>query len=120
MSADKYPLPEYAVNMWVAGDSLMVAFPGTVSEQGHTIKLPASAGGLQAAINIMKERARAASLRIGNKGTPTQWDADAILAHWGKMAKVENDEKIAKHEAKIAQARREREEAETFLKELGL
>lgn len=120
MAADKYPLPEYAVSVWVAGDSLMVAFPGTVSEQGHTIKLPASAGGLQAAVNILKDRARAQSLRIGNKGTPTQWDTDKVLAHWGRMMKDDAEDKVRKHEAKMAEARREKIEADEFLKELGL
>ena len=117
---DKYPLPSYAVSVWVAGDSLFIAFPGTVSEQGHTIKLPASAGGLQAAVNIMKDRASAESLRIGNRGTPTQWDTDKTLAHWGKLMKAGADAKLAKHEAKMAEARREKEEAAEFLKELGL
>lgn len=117
---DKYPLPAYAVSAWVAGDSLFIAFPGTVSEQGHTIKLPASAGGLQAAVNIMKARASASSLKIGNRGTPTQWDADAVLAHWARMERADAEAKIAKHEAKMAAARREKAEAEEFLKELGL
>lgn len=111
---DKYPLPSYAVSVWVAGDSLFIAFPGTVSEQGHTIKLPASAGGLQAAINIMKARASASSLKIGNRGTPTQWDADAVLAHWAFEAK------IAEHEVKMAAERRKKTEAAEFLKGLGL
>lgn len=120
MSADKYPLPAYAVSVWVAGDSLMVAFPGTASEQGHTIKLPASAGGFQAAINIMKDRAAAKSLKLGNRGTPTQWDTDRMMAHWGKLMKADADEKIAKHERKMVEAKRERDNAAEFLKELGL
>lgn len=118
--SDKYPLPAYAVSVWVAGDSLMVAFPGTLSEQGHTIRLPASEGGLRAAISIMKDRAAAESLKLGNRGTPTQWDTDKQMAHWGKMLKAGNDGKIAKHERKLAEAKREREEATEFLKELGL
>ena len=52
---DPYPLPAYAVSIWISGDDLMVAFPGTVTEQGHTIRLPASAGGLQAAVNRLSE-----------------------------------------------------------------
>jgi hypothetical protein len=73
---DKYPIPHYAVSVWVAGDHLMVAFPGTASEQGHTIKLPVSAGGLQAAITVLKDRATARDLRLSNRGTPTQWDLE--------------------------------------------
>ena len=109
---DKYPLPDYAVSVWVAGDSLMVAFPGSVSEQGHTIKLPASAGGFAAAITIMRDRARARDMRLGNKGTPTQWDIERLAA----MNKALDAEGAVKR----AERAREREEATEFLKELGL
>jgi hypothetical protein len=112
--SDKYPLPAYAVSMWVVGDNLMVAFPGTVSEKGHTIKLPASAGGLQAAITIMKDRARATDLRIGNKGTPTQYDLEAI----GKFM-IENAG-YKEREARKASTAAEVAEATAFLEELGL
>lgn len=132
MSADKYPLPCYAISAWVVGDSLMIAFPGTVSEQGHTIKLPASAGGLQAAITIMRDRASAESLKLGNRGTPTQWDIEARAgAAFGratrklreeKEAKVaeNNARKLSEHTARVRRAEREREEAAEFLRELGL
>lgn len=112
MSTDKYPLPSYAVSAWIVGDSLMIAFPGSLSEQGHTIKLPASAGGLQAAINIMKDRARASDLRVGNKGTPTQWDIERLAA-LNKALDADNAAKRAESEAA-------RLKANEFLKELGL
>jgi hypothetical protein len=116
---DKYPLPSYAVSAWVVGDSLMIAFPGSVSEQGHTIKLPASAGGLQAAVTIMRDRATAQDLRLGNKGTPSQWELEKLAA-WGKAIKADKEERIAKLDAKRTEAARERDEATEFLKELGL
>lgn len=127
-----YPLPAYAVSAWVAGDSLMIAFPGTVSEQGHTIKLPASEGGLRAAINIMKERARAEDLRIGNAGTPTQYTLEqrAGMAYGKAVRKLraeeelavaeKNEAKLKAHTAKVRRAEREKAEAAEFLKELGL
>lgn len=127
-----YPLPAYAVSAWVAGDSLMIAFPGTVSEQGHTIKLPASAGGMAAAINIMKERARAEDLRIGNAGTPTQYSIEqrAGIAYGKAVRRLrqeeaeaiaeKNEAKLKAHTAKVRRAEREKAEAAEFLKELGL
>lgn len=130
--AESYPLPSYAVSMWVTGDSLMVAFPGTVSEKGHTIKLPASAGGLDAAIRIMKDRAAAADLRLGNAGTPTQYDIERAAGRaWGAAAKTlrkareaeiveRNERKLAEHTAKVRRAEREKAKATEFLKELGL
>lgn len=125
-----YPIPAYAISVWVAGDSLMIAFPGTVTEKGHTIKLPASAAGLDTAVKIAKARAEASDLRIGNRGTPTQYDVEAGKA-WGAVTKRQRAEReaveaadkadaLARHTAKKRRAAREKEEAETFLKELGL
>jgi hypothetical protein len=91
---DKYPIPHYAVSVWVAGDNLMVAFPGTASEQGHTIKLPVSAGGLKAALSILRDRAQARDLRLGNRGTPIQWviESDKNYKAWLKaMAEVKKE-----------------------------
>lgn len=130
--SEPYPLPAYAVSVWVAGDSLMIAFPGTVSEQGHTIKLPASEGGLRAAVNIMRERSRAEDLRIGNAGTPTQYTLEqrAGMAYGRAVRKLRHEEesalaeanadKLEKHTAKVRRAKREADEAKEFLKELGL
>lgn len=112
MSADKYPLPQYAVSVWAAGDNLMVAFPGTVTEQGHTIKLPLSEGGLRAAISILKDRAQAQDLRLGNRGTPTALDAERLAA----MNAALNRQGREAREAKM----QERIEADEFLRELGL
>lgn len=114
-----YPLPAYAVSVWIAGDSLMVAFPGTVTEQGHTVKLPASPAGLKTAIDIAKARAESQDLRLGKKGTPTQWEAEKLAA-WGKALARDRQERIEELDRKRAEAARERDEAEEFLKELGL
>ena len=114
-----YPLPTYAVSVWIAGDSLMVAFPGTVTEQGHTIKLPASPAGLKTALDIAKARSEAQDLRLGNRGTPSQWEADKMAA-WGAALKRGMEERVEALEAKRAAAAAERDEAAEFLKELGL
>lgn len=107
-----YPVPHYAATFWIAGDNLMIAFPGQGPEgRGHTITLPCSVAGFSTAITIMKDREHARSLRLGVQGTPTQYE-------------VENDQRYkalvrARKEEREA-AREEREEAEAFLKELGL
>jgi hypothetical protein len=127
---NSYPLPSYAVSAWVAGDDLYIAFPGTVSEQGHTIKLPASAGGLAAAVKILRERQAAESLRIGERGTPTQYEIEAGKA-WGAVTRrnrkeraekveAENKRKLEEHTARVRRAERERNAATELLKELGL
>lgn len=109
---ESYPLPAYAVSMWIAGDDLFIAFPGQgPEERGHTIKLPASIAGFQTTIAIMRERQSARSLKLGQRGTPTQWELEqdkrygAILEAMGK-AKAVSDE--------------DRRRAELELEELGL
>ena len=108
---DKYPLPDYALTVWVAGDNLMVAFPGCGTERGHTIKLPASAAGLQTAITILKDREHAKDRRIGNHSAPTQWNLESDKRYKAWL-KAMSDGK-AKEEAALA-------EAEELLEELGL
>jgi hypothetical protein len=105
---ERYPLPDYAVSVWVAGDNLMVAFPGTLSEQGHTIKLPASAAGMQTIVRILRDRATAKDLRLGNAGTPSQYDLEADQRYaviLRAMAQAKETDESAK-----AQAARELEE----------
>lgn len=99
--AEKYPLPDYAVSVWVAGDNLMVAFPGTRSEQGHTIKLPASPAGFATVVRILRDRSTARDLRLGNAGTPAQYDLEAdqryaiILGAMAKAKVVDESERRA-------------------------
>jgi len=116
---DRYPIPGYACNIWVAGDNLMVAFPGTVTEQGHTITLPISEGGLKTALTILQDRAKARSLLLGNSGTPTQWDAERLAA-MAKALSRSREEKLEALAERKAEKAAKVAEADAFLKELGL
>lgn len=108
---ETYPLPSYAVSMWVSGDDLWIAFPGQGPEaRGHSVRLPASPAGLATAIKIMRERSHATDLRLAQKGTPTQYDLEAISNY---MLRTD-------HVAKQAAKRADREAAAADLKELGL
>lgn len=74
---EPYPLPAHAASFWIAGDDLWIAFPGQgPEERGHSVRLPASVAGLQTAIAILKERSTATSLKLGNRGTPTQYELE--------------------------------------------
>lgn len=107
-----YPIPHYAVSLWVAGDDLWLAFPGQGPEgQGHSVRLPASAGGFATAVSILRERAQARDLKLGNAGTPTQYE----LEHDRKYGAILK----AMGEAKQTSAA-EREAARKELEELGL
>lgn len=71
------PLPAHAASFWVAGDELWIAFPGQgPEERGSTIHLPATVAGLQAVLAILRDRARATSFRLSEKGTPSQYDLE--------------------------------------------
>lgn len=128
-----YPIPSYAVNLWVAGDDLWLAFPGQGPEgRGHSIRLPASEHGLKTAINILKDRAQAERLEIGHDGTPTQYTVEQHAGRaWGTVARRQREARAAalqisvEEEAryKAAKAKRvakEREAAARELQELGL
>lgn len=108
---ESYPLPAHAASFWVAGDDLMIAFPGQGPlGQGHTIRLPASTAGLTVAISILKDRSRATDLRIAQRGTPTQYDLETIAAYMIRA------DVVKKRAAKAT----EKAEADAWLKELGL
>lgn len=125
--AERYPIPSHAASFWIAGDDLWIAFPGQgPEERGHSIRMPASAAGMAAAVQIMRDRAAAQSLKIGNRGTPTQYEIEAGKA-WGKVTKRHREEAeaqiAAKVEEKAAIERRKaqaREAARQELEELGL
>lgn len=128
---ESYPIPDYAVSIWVAGDDLLVAFPGQGAEgRGHTVRLPASATGLATAITILKDRQRAKSLRLGQPGTPTQYELEAGYADFLARLKLRKEQREAKEKAKRERAEHDRITAlqkETFrraaaeeLRELGL
>jgi hypothetical protein len=128
-----YPIPSYAVNLWVAGDDLWLAFPGQGPEgRGHSIRLPASEHGLKTAVKILRDRAQAERLEIGNDGTPTQYTVEQHAGRaWGTVSKRMREEREARtiademeaQHAKAAKAKRlakDRAEAARELQELGL
>lgn len=113
---EPYPLPAHAASFWIAGDDLWIAFPGQgPEERGHSIRLPASAGGLAAAIQIMRDRSRATDLKLGNRGTPTQHSVERALAHDARYTAILGAMKTEK-----AVNETERAAASAELRELGL
>ncbi len=107
-----YPLPSYAVSLWIAGDDLWLAFPGQGPEgKGHSVRLPASVAGFASAVSILRERAQAKSLKLGEPGTPTQYELEQDRKYGAILAAMKADT-ADKREAK---ARAERE-----LQDLGL
>ena len=110
---EPYPLPAHSASFWIAGDDLWIAFPGQgPEERGHSIRLPASVTGLATAISILKARAEPGrDLKLGNRGTPTQYELEQDKKYGAILAamKADTDEK-----------REERAKAQAELEELGL
>lgn len=73
-----YPVPGYAAQIWVTGDTLWLSFPSLVGGQGHSVSLPANEIGFKHALIILRERNKG-SLNIGLKGAPTKWDVEQQL-----------------------------------------
>lgn len=109
---ETYPLPSYAISLWVAGDDLWLAFPGQGPEgKGHSVRLPASLAGMQTAVSILRDRATAKDLKLGARGTPTQYELEQDRKYGAILAAMRADTT----ERREAQARAARE-----LEELGL
>lgn len=113
---EPFPLPSYAASFWVAGDDLWIAFPGQgPQERSHSIRLPASAAGMAAAIKIMRDRSQAARLELSNRGTPTQYEVERALASDANYAYILGAMASAK-----AVTEADRAAARAELEELGL
>lgn len=109
---ETYPIPAHAASFWIAGDDLWIAFPGQGPEgKGHSVRLPASVAGLQTAIAILRERSQATSLRLGNRGTPTQYELEQDKKYKMILGAMRTDSA----ERKAARAK-----AAAELEELGL
>lgn len=109
---EPYPLPAHAASFWIAGDDLWIAFPGQgPEERGHSVRLPASVAGLATAIAILKERSVATSLKLGNRGTPTQYELEQDTRYGAILEAMKAD---------TAERREAKAKAQAELAELGL
>ena len=109
MNERDYPIPSYAVYMWMVGDKLHVCFPPSIGTRSHTAIFPGTAKGLELAIQMLRERKRG-QLTIGHKGEPTNYQVERTLAGDRKY----NDWLRKREKAKVQQ-----KELEELLKEVG-
>lgn len=109
MNPRDYSLPSHAASFWVSGDDLWIAFPGLgPEERGHSIRLPASVAGLKTAIDILKARAEAPSHKLGDRGTPTQYELEQDRKYGAILEAMRGAREST--EAEKAAARKELEE----------
>lgn len=131
--SEAYPLPAHAASIWFTGDGLSIAFPPQGPEQkGSTIHIPLDRCGIETndwgtplpsqrgwsvILTFLKQRAAAARefKRLGEPGTPSQYEVERALA---------NDAKYATILGAMAQAKaatdEEKEQAARELAEIGL
>lgn len=68
-----HPIPSYACQLWLAGDTLRVRFPN--GNRSHVIDLTADEFGLKNLLVILRAR-RTGELMLGTKGAPIQYSVD--------------------------------------------
>ena len=71
--------PKEAAYIWIKGDQIMVAFPGTVVADGHTVPFPASIKGLEAILAILRNRASRTD--FASRGAPTRYAVERALVN---------------------------------------
>lgn len=109
---ESYPIPSHAASFWIAGDDLWIAFLAQgPEERGSSIRLPANEHGLATAITILKSRTLSQDLRLGNRGTPSQYQLETDKKYNAWLRAMGEDK-----EATAA----ERAKAKAELEELGL
>jgi hypothetical protein len=114
---DDYPIPDYAVYMWIKGDTLCVGFPPTLGTRSHTVEFPGNAKGLSILLEVLRERSRSpkAQLKIGHKGEPNSYAIERAMV---------NDPKYKEWLVHMAKAKtltdQDNADIEAICKELGL
>lgn len=104
---ESYPIPSHAASFWIAGDVLWIAFPPQGPEaRGSSIRLPANEHGLATAIAILKSRVK--PTRLGERGTPSQYDLETDKKFSAWLRAMDEGKMIT--EAERAKAKAELEE----------
>lgn len=110
--SDPYPLPSYALSIWLSGDRLMLGVPGddrVPNDRPHTLAIPldrcgvemndwgtsplATQRGWHALLETLRERAREGYIpKLGSKACPTQYNLDEIqrrITRYNSQGKAE-------------------------------
>lgn len=100
MSEWAKPLPKHAANIWLSGDTLILAFPNQRAEgRGHTTELRINSATLPTLISILRAREQSSNLdQIGRKECPTQYNLDEIMKSFGGEVKVVGQKRQAGQE----------------------
>jgi hypothetical protein len=91
-----YPLPAYAMTIWLAGDQIHITLPSGPGGKIHTIRIPLAKCSIETSewgeplarqrgwlvlLELLKQRQqeRTAPIRMGDRAAPVQYDIDQML-----------------------------------------
>lgn len=90
-----YPLPSYAMQIWLAGDIIHLALPSGPDGKSHVVRIPLAKCSIEQSewgqplarqlgwvvlVDILKQRqATREAPRIGQRSAPVQYDIEAML-----------------------------------------
>lgn len=119
--SDRFPPPSYALSLWLAGDTVMIAVPeaGTIpipltrlepqtSDFGSVVS---GNRGLAVLLDILRARMASRAPQIGQPPAPVRYDVEQALA---------SDEKYKAWQEAMNQMAETKAEAKEFLKGLGI
>lgn len=87
-SAEQFPPPSYAAQIWLTAEGLRLALPATLGERGHAVLLPLKPASMEVLVTILRERSRRGQQhrnerRIGTAAAPVQYDIEHLLRQFG-------------------------------------
>ena len=109
MNERDYPIPAYAVYVWLVGDKLHVTFPPTLGTKSHTVIFPANEKGMELFLSTMRER-KPGQFTIGTRAEPTSYQVERALA---------GDKKYKDFVKREQDTREQQQILEDMLKEIG-
>jgi hypothetical protein len=90
-----YPLPSYAMQIWLAGDTIHLALPSGPDGKSHVVRIPLAKCSIETSewgqplarqlgwvvlTDILKQRQQQREApRIGQRSAPVQYDIEAML-----------------------------------------
>lgn len=109
-----FPLPSYAVAVWLSGDKIMVRFPPAPGHDSHHVVGFDSFAEVEAVLKA-RRAAEPRELKLGHPGVPTQAMAEALRS----VKRVENP-RFVKAAAARERLAKQAESNLVTLEDLGL
>lgn len=107
--------PSHHICLWVTDEILYAELPNPQGDTSHTLRLPNNVWGLTQAINILKVRNE--NSRLGERGDPTQAQAEAEMK---RLAKGIDPNMITRPRSVVKITPKLRASAQNILRRFGI